>query len=261
MRHLGPGLDRAPDRPSSLDLRPASAHSRDLSAVPAVTRYGGAVNVKRAADLYAQGWTLHQIAAELGLTETTVSDQLRRAGVTMRRGGPPRHPASTQQILQLRDRGLTWTEVAKQVDMTVSGAWSRYRRARPPKPPPPGRWQQVLADALDQHLAIGVRAAVADHLGRAPTRSELTAARRAAHSLAALDSARVLHVPGEDVDGNAGDRTYLVLAKPNVIINDIRLRGLGVGGSEAAGRKSPHNHAQTARNLRRSLRMRLLVPG
>jgi hypothetical protein len=46
--------------------------------------------------------------------------------------------------------------------------------------------------------------------------------------------------------------TYLV--KPNAIMNDIRLRGLGVAGSDAAGRRSPHNHAQTTRNLRRSLR-------
>jgi hypothetical protein len=38
--------------------------------------------------------------------------------------------------------------------MTVSGAWSRYRRARPPKPPRLGRWQQVLADALDQTLRL-----------------------------------------------------------------------------------------------------------
>ena len=81
--------------------------------------------------------------------------------------------------------------------MTVSGAWSRYRRARPPKPPRLGRWQQVLAGTLDQNLAIGVRAAVADHLGRAPTRAELTAARRAAYSLAVLGIGRVLHVPGE----------------------------------------------------------------
>jgi hypothetical protein len=43
-----------------------------------------------------------------------------------------------------------------------------------------GRWQQVLAEALGQNLAVGVRAAAADHLGRAPTRAELTAARRAA---------------------------------------------------------------------------------
>jgi hypothetical protein len=60
----------------------------------------------------------------------------------------------------------------------------------------------------------------------------------------------VLHVPGE-ADANAGDRQYLVLAKPNVIMNDIRLRGLAVAESDAAGRKSPHNHAQTARNLAR----------
>ena len=37
--------------------------------------------------------------------------------------------------------------MAKQVDMTVSGAWSRYRKARPPKPPRLGRWQRLLADA------------------------------------------------------------------------------------------------------------------
>ena len=172
----------------------------------------------------------------------------------MRRGGASAHPASSQQILDLRDRGLTWNEIAEQVGMTVSGAWSRYRRALPPKSPRLGRWQQVLADALDQHLAIGVRAAVADHLSRTPTRAELTAARRAAHGLAALDRARLFHLPGADAGTNAGDRTYLVLAKPNVIMNDIRLRGLAVAGSNAAGRKCPHNHAQTARNLRRSLR-------
>jgi hypothetical protein len=64
----------------------------------------------------------------------------------------------------------------------------------------------------------------------------------------------VLHVPGADADANAGDRRSLVLAKPNMIMNDIRLQRLAVAGSEAAGRKSPDNHAQTARNLRRSLR-------
>jgi transcriptional regulator with XRE-family HTH domain len=211
------------------------------------------VDVQRAADLYAEGWTLHQIGAELGLTETTVSHYLRHAGVRMRRGAPA-HPVSTERILELRDQGLTWSEVAEQVGMTVSGAWSRYQRALPPKSPRLGRWQQVLADSLNQNLAIGVRATVADHLGRAPTRAELTAARRAAHSLAALGRARLLHLPGADANDNAGDRSYLVLAKPNVIMNDIRLRGLRVAGTDAAGRKSSHNHAQTARNLRRSLR-------
>jgi hypothetical protein len=49
---------------------------------------------------------------------------------TMRRGAPPQ-AASTQQILELRDLGLTWTEMAEQVGMTASGAWSRYKRAGP----------------------------------------------------------------------------------------------------------------------------------
>jgi hypothetical protein len=205
----------------------------------AETRYGGAVDIERADDLYAQGWTLRQIGAALGVHWSTVGHRLQKAGITMRSGGPPGHSASTQQIVELRDQGLTWSEVAEQVDMTASGAWSRYRRARPPQSPRLGRWKHVLADALDQNLAIGIRAAVGDHLGRTATRAELNAARRAAHSLATLGVARVLHVPGADADANAGVRTYLVLAKPDVIMNDIRLRGLAVAGSEAAGRKSP----------------------
>jgi lambda repressor-like predicted transcriptional regulator len=107
------------------------------------------VDVERAADLYTQGWTMRQISAELDLSATTVSQRLRRASVTMRRGVPPR-PASTQRILELRDQGLTWPALAEQVGLTVSGAWSRYR-ARPPKPARLGRWQQVLSDALDQN--------------------------------------------------------------------------------------------------------------
>ena len=66
------------------------------------------MDVERAADLYAQGWTLRQIGAELGVHLSTVSQQLRSAGITVRSGGPPSHPASTQQILELRDQGLTW---------------------------------------------------------------------------------------------------------------------------------------------------------
>jgi len=97
------------------------------------------VDVKRAADLCAEGRTLRQIGAELGVTVTTVSHQLRRAGVTMRRGGASAHPASTQQILELRDQGLTWNEIAEQVDMTV-----QLRGAATAGPGP--RSPHVLAD-------------------------------------------------------------------------------------------------------------------
>jgi hypothetical protein len=40
-------------------------------------------------------------------------------------------------------------------------------------------------------------------------------------------------------DADVGDRNYLVLAKPNVIMNDIRLRGLGVAGSDADRSEEP----------------------
>jgi hypothetical protein len=57
-----------------------------------------------------------------------------------------------------------------------------FRCLEPPqspatKAPRLGRWQEILADALDHNLAIGVCAAVGDHLGRASTRAELTALR------------------------------------------------------------------------------------
>jgi hypothetical protein len=40
-----------------------------------VTRYGGAVDIQRATDLYAQGWTQRQIGAELGVPWTAMSYQ------------------------------------------------------------------------------------------------------------------------------------------------------------------------------------------
>jgi hypothetical protein len=117
-----------------------------------------------------EGWTVSQIAAELGLTETMVSDQLRRDGVTLRRSGPPAHSASTEQIVALRNQGLTWRQVAEWVDMTISGTGAHTAGGPVTRVRTTGR-QPVLADALDQNLAVRVRAAVADHLGRAPTRA------------------------------------------------------------------------------------------
>jgi hypothetical protein len=57
------------------------------------------MDVERAADSYAQGWTLRQIGAELGSHFAAVSQPLHRAGVTMRRGAPA-HPTSAVQAAQ-----------------------------------------------------------------------------------------------------------------------------------------------------------------
>ena len=55
--------------------------------------------------------------------------------------------------------------------------------------------------------------------------------------------------PGADADANAGDRDYLVLAKPNVIMNDIRLRGLAVAGTWASWHFRPNARFQPPRSL------------
>ena len=47
-----------------------------LKPDPAASRYGVAVDVNRAADLYAQGWTLRQIGAELGVHWTAMVEDL-----------------------------------------------------------------------------------------------------------------------------------------------------------------------------------------
>jgi hypothetical protein len=62
------------------------------------------MDVRRAAVLSDDGWSLRRIGAELGVSWTALGQQLRCAGITMRRGAPPAHPASTQQILELHDQ-------------------------------------------------------------------------------------------------------------------------------------------------------------
>ena len=90
-----------------------------------------------------------------------------------------------------------------------------------------------------------------------PTQAELTAARRAAHSLTALARARVLYAQA-DADDDARHRNYLVLTKPNVILNDIGLRALAVAGKQRRRSQEHDNHEQIARNLRRSPRSPLI---
>ena len=60
-------------------------------------------------------------------------------------------------------------------------------------------------------------------------------------------------MPGEDADANAGDRNLSGAGEAEC--DHERHPAPRAGGcGKYAGRKSPHNHAQTARNLRRSLR-------
>jgi hypothetical protein len=78
----------------------------------------------------------------------------------MRRGGAPARPASTQQILELRDQGLTWPDIAEQVDLTVPVPGAVTGRPGRLSPPRLGRWQRVLAEALDRPTTCSPRSNV-----------------------------------------------------------------------------------------------------
>jgi hypothetical protein len=62
---------------------------------------------------------------------------------------------------------------------------------------------------------------------------------RAGAALQAMITDEHLTVGDSAIDDDAGDRTYLVLARPNVIMNDIRLRGLAVAGSQPPVARAP----------------------
>jgi hypothetical protein len=77
----------------------------------------------------------------------------------------------------------------------------------------PRQWRDLLAAALAEHEAISVRRTVISHLRRMPTRAEITAARRAAHRLAANGRATILHIRPPGLEG-VGGSAYLILARP-----------------------------------------------
>lgn len=96
--------------------------------------------------LYAQGWGVGRVGAELGVATSTVSRRLRSAGVQMRARGVRRGDVSDEEILRLRGTGLLWCEVAVRVGMTTPGVHSRWRRLAAagradPIPAGAGGWQ------------------------------------------------------------------------------------------------------------------------
>jgi hypothetical protein len=77
----------------------------------------------------------------------------------------------------------------------------------------PRQWRDILASALAEHEAISVRGTVISHLRRTPSRAEITAARRAAHGLAADGRATILRIRPPSLE-RAGGSAYLILARP-----------------------------------------------
>jgi hypothetical protein len=78
----------------------------------------------------------------------------------------------------------------------------------------------MLAEALSRHGAVSVRATVAEYVRRTPTKSEMTAAGRAAHRSVERGQARVLHVPRAESDSGPGGQ-YLILVRPGTTVANV----------------------------------------
>ena len=86
---------------------------------------------ERAAAAYRSGATTREIAAQLGVHESTVRRWLAAAGVPMRsRGSRPRLVAAA--VARLRDRGASWEAVARRVKASKTGVRKAYARGQRP---------------------------------------------------------------------------------------------------------------------------------
>jgi hypothetical protein len=79
------------------------------------------------------------------------------------------------------------------------------------------QWQQLFTAALKEHSVVGIRAIVMWHLGRPPTRSEMTAARYAGSRHGVR---RPLPAATVSLLTPAGGRNVLIMARPDLSLSD-----------------------------------------
>jgi DNA-binding Lrp family transcriptional regulator len=80
--------------------------------------------IARAVRLYEAGRTLDEIGTELGFSESWVWRKIHTL-VDIRPAAPRGTGVSDQQILELREAGMSWSRIAAATGMSVSGV--RYR--------------------------------------------------------------------------------------------------------------------------------------
>lgn len=83
-------------------------------------------DVAHGIELYKSGWTVPEVAAEMGVGPSTVYNRFRGAGVKLRHS---RGDIDTAEIVRLRSVGRSWAEIASAVGSPRSTARYRYSRA------------------------------------------------------------------------------------------------------------------------------------
>lgn len=167
--------------------------------------------------MYRAGAALQEIAEQTGVGRTTIRKILLAEDVPRRPIGHPRLSVSSEAVAALYESGLTMTETANRLKINPNAAWARYLEVRDRRGVTPGRWHQVLLEALELAPAVLVIATATATLGHAPTRSEAAAVRRAARE---LDRVGVADLGHATVTWNGRSAAYLSLAQPGVDPND-----------------------------------------
>ena len=167
--------------------------------------------------LYRAGASLQAIVEQTGIGRTTIRKILLAEGVPRRPSGHPRLPVSSEAVAGLYESGLTMAETAARLKINPNAAWARYLEVRDRRGVTPGRWHQVLLEALETAPAVLVIATATTSVGRALSRTEAAAVRRAARELDRVGVADLGHITAT---WNGQRAAYLSLARPGVDAND-----------------------------------------
>lgn len=95
-------------------------------------------------------------------------------------------------------------------------------------------WHQVFSAALASQPLVGVYRTISEHVGREPTRSEVSAGRRAARTMAETGEAVLIKVT---VAPSPGRRAVpmLVLARPGIDVSDPERLAEAASGQRQPG--------------------------
>ena len=167
--------------------------------------------------VYRAGVGMQTIVDRTGVGLSTIRKILLAEGVPRRPTGHPRVAVPSEAVADLYESGLTMTQVAERLKITRNVAWRRYLEVRDRRGIAPGRWHQMLLDALETFPSVLVIATATAELRRTPTRAEAAAVRRAAWALDHVGVADIGHVT---VTWNGHRAAYLSLARPGVDAND-----------------------------------------
>jgi len=89
------------------------------------------IDSARAAELYASGLSLNQVAKILGVSKGGLHLRLRADGVLMHPtgAGATKIPVDDELLVQLRKQGMTGAAIAERLGMNVHPLYSRLRKA------------------------------------------------------------------------------------------------------------------------------------